>query len=271
MNQQIKKKLAAALVIPLFVTTVLSPSLCVTGCSQEEVASISEIAEQDTVIDEQALTLPTAGISAILTDTEVEQPTPTPEPETYTDGWVNVQSINVREEPNTDSTILDTYEYNTFVSKTDENNEWVKIKYEDGYAYINSEYISNTENEPLSPYQELIDSLTEDEKYLIYQITYLESGNQSMEGQRAVVEVILNRVLSDKFPNTVEGVLSQPGQFTTWKNRNSAAHNAEQEEALELVYKNAPVLTLDYLMFSRGQFSWGRNYIQIEDHWFGTF
>ena len=269
MNQQIKKKLAAIFVIPLFVATVLFPTLCITSCSQEEAASISEIAEQDTVIDEQALTLSTAGIPATLTDIEVEHPTP--EPEIYTRGWINVQSANVQKEPNVDSTILDTYEYNTLVLKTNENDKWVKIKYKNNYAYINSKYISDTKNKPLSPHQILIDSLTENEKYLIYQITYLESGNQSMEGQRAVIEVILNRVLSDKFPNTVEGVLSQPGQFKTWKNRNAAAHNKEQEEALELVYKNDPILTLDYLMFSRGQFSWGRNYIQIEDHWFGTF
>ena len=92
-----------------------------------------------------------------------------------------------------------------------------------------------------------------------------------MEGQRAVVEVILNRVLSDKYPNTVERVLSQSGQFVTWAYRNSKSHNEEQEEALQLVYEEEPILTLDYLMFSRGKFSWGRNYIKIGDHWFGTF
>ena len=117
----------------------------------------------------------------------------------------------------------------------------------------------------------MIESLTDDEKYLIYQITFLEAGNQSIDGQRAVIEVILNRVLSDKYPDTVEGVLSQSGQFTTWSCRNCKSHNEEQEDALELVYTEAPVLTLDYLMFSRGKFSWGKNYIKIGNHWFGTF
>ena len=151
------------------------------------------------------------------------------------------------------------------------NEEWVKIKYEDDFAYLSNKYISDTECAPLNPYADLIDTLTDDEKYLIYQITFLEAGNQSMEGQRAVIEVILNRVLSNKYPNTVERVLSQSGQFVTWAYRNSKSHNEEQEEALQLVYEEEPILTLDYLMFSRGKFSWGRNYIKIGDHWFGTF
>ena len=151
------------------------------------------------------------------------------------------------------------------------NEEWVKIKYEDDFAYLSNKYISDTECAPPNPYADLIDTLTDDEKYLIYQITFLEAGNQSMEGQRAVVEVILNRVLSDRYPNTVERVLSQSGQFVTWSYRNSKSHNEEQEEALQLVYEEEPILTLDYLMFSMGKFSWGRNYIKIGDHWFGTF
>ena len=145
------------------------------------------------------------------------------------------------------------------------------FKYEDDFAYLSNKYISDTECTPLNPYADLIDTLTDDEKYLIYQITFLEAGNQSMEGQRAVVEVILNRVLSDKYPNTIKEVLSQSGQFVTWSYRNSKSHNEEQEEALQLVYKEEPILTLNYLMFSRGKFSWGRNYIKIGDHWFGTF
>ena len=48
-------------------------------------------------------------------------------------------------------------------------------------------------------------------------------------------------------------------------------YNEEQKKALQLVYEEEPILTLDYLMFSRGKFSWGRNYIKIGDHWFGTF
>ena len=42
-----------------------------------------------------------------------------------------------------------------------------------------------------------------------------EAGNQNMEVQEAVATVILNRVAcEDKFPGTVEGVLTQKNQFS---------------------------------------------------------
>ena len=45
-----------------------------------------------------------------------------------------------------------------------------------------------------------------------------ESGNQSLKGMMAVGNVLLNRVKSPAFPNTIEGVLAQKNQFTTYKN-----------------------------------------------------
>ena len=40
-----------------------------------------------------------------------------------------------------------------------------------------------------------------------------EAGNQSDLGKRLVADTILNRVESDKFPNTVYEVIMQPGQY----------------------------------------------------------
>ena len=282
MIKQSKKKLLAFLTVGATIGLIFALLSYAKASCVEEQETVSEIAEQKSVIDEQAMMLPLAGVSKALYgkplvleknnmvnvgSNYVEEKEPV---EIYNDGWTNA-SVNLRAEPNTDSEILTTLKYNSCISYTQENDEWVKVEYEDGFAYLKEEYISDTENEPLSPYYELITNLTDNEKYLIYQITYLEAGNQSMEGQRAVIEVILNRVLSDKYPDTVEGVLSQSGQFVTWKNRNAKSHNEEQEEALELVFTEQPVLTLDYMMFSMGQFSWGRNYVKIGDHWFGTF
>ena len=294
MIKQTKKKVFALLGIVGLIGILSIPAVA-QAPSMPEQNTQSEVAEQKSVIEEQAIMLPYAGapfalgnngalkLNTLIMDvndtprvcapyTVVEPKTTEEEPveEIFCNGWTNAK-VNVRTEPNTDSEILTTFKYNTVIEYTNVNEEWVKIKYEDDFAYLNNKYISDTECAPLSPYVDLIDTLTDDEKYLIYQITFLEAGNQSMEGQRAVVEVILNRVLSDEYPDTVEGVLSQSGQFTTWPYCNSKSHNEEQEEALQLVYEEEPVLTLDYLMFSRGKFSWGRNYIKIGDHWFGTF
>jgi len=45
-----------------------------------------------------------------------------------------------------------------------------------------------------------------------------EAGNQDIFGKRLVVDVILNRVDSDRFPDDIESVISQKYHFTTFWN-----------------------------------------------------
>ncbi|MCR5785219.1 MAG: cell wall hydrolase [Eubacterium sp.] len=52
-----------------------------------------------------------------------------------------------------------------------------------------------------------------DEK-LLAAIIYCEAGGESYEGQLAVGSVVMNRVNSSSFPNTVRGVIYQSGQFS---------------------------------------------------------
>lgn len=49
---------------------------------------------------------------------------------------------------------------------------------------------------------------------LLSAIIYCEAGNQPYEGQLAVGSVILNRVASSSFPNSISGVIYQSGQFS---------------------------------------------------------
>ena len=46
-------------------------------------------------------------------------------------------------------------------------------------------------------------------------IIYCEAGNQPYEGQVAVGAVIMNRVKSGCYPNSIEEVIYQSGQFRT--------------------------------------------------------
>lgn len=48
---------------------------------------------------------------------------------------------------------------------------------------------------------------------LLASIIFCEAGNQSYEGQVAVGAVVMNRISSDKFPDTMEEVIYQSGQF----------------------------------------------------------
>ena len=56
--------------------------------------------------------------------------------------------------------------------------------------------------------------LTPREKELLTKLVYAEAGGEPLEGQIAVAAVVLNRVRSPKFPDTVWDVIHQPGQFT---------------------------------------------------------
>ena len=121
-----------------------------------------------------------------------------------------------------------------------------------------------------NPYYITIYNLTDEEKELIYKITFAESGNQEIEGQRAVIEVILNRLHSEYYPNTIEEVLSQKGQFSTWGKIKYIEYNEEQIEALKLVCSEEPILNdPSYMYFNGVPFKSTQDNIQIGDHWFG--
>jgi spore germination cell wall hydrolase CwlJ-like protein len=66
------------------------------------------------------------------------------------------------------------------------------------------------EEATVSPYYM---ELSEEDIYLIACIVDWEANSESYEGKLAVANVILNRVRSSAYPNTVSGVIYQRGQF----------------------------------------------------------
>ena len=56
---------------------------------------------------------------------------------------------------------------------------------------------------------------TEDDLWYLSRVIQAESGYCSQEMQEAVGSVVLNRVASDRFPNTIPEVVEQPGQYST--------------------------------------------------------
>ena len=89
------------------------------------------------------------------------------------------------------------------------------------------------------------------------QVTFAEAGNQSAEGQQAVVEVILNRVLHTAFPDTVHDVLHQDEhtkvpQFSTVYSIGRVEPNAMQYAAIEAALYGTPILDADVVFFSTG-------------------
>lgn len=80
----------------------------------------------------------------------------------------------------------------------DEQTGYIRLYTQQGQAYITpgSVYYNN------------------DDFYWLSRIIYSESGNQPLAGKIAVGNVVMNRVASYKFPNTVKGVIFQTNQFS---------------------------------------------------------
>lgn len=57
-------------------------------------------------------------------------------------------------------------------------------------------------------------SFAEGDRYLLANLIYCEAGGEPYNGQVAVGSVVMNRVLSSVYPNTVTGVIYQSGQFS---------------------------------------------------------
>ena len=68
------------------------------------------------------------------------------------------------------------------------------------------------------------------EIYWLSRIIYAEANGQPFDGMIGVGNVVLNRVASSRFPNSVEGVVFEPGQFTPVDN--GTIYNTPSAEAV---------------------------------------
>ena len=99
----------------------------------------------------------------------------------------------------------------------------------------------------------------QDDLFWLSRVIHKESGNQPMEGKMAVGNVVLNRVADPVFPDTVEGVLAQKNQFSTYKSGVLAATEPSQSStiAAKLVMDGGVVEeTKGALYFDSGSNSW---------------
>ena len=128
------------------------------------------------------------------------------------------------------------------------------------------------ERETFNLYEHIAMEMTSEEMRLLETILALEAQDEPYEGQKAVVEVIFNRVLSPDFPDNVYDVLSQKGQFATWKWRNKPYNtpNKTQTDVIAEVIANGnqnTVLPEGYVFFSVGKVN-GTDFIKIGNHQF---
>lgn len=73
---------------------------------------------------------------------------------------------------------------------------------------------------------------SDNDLYILSHIISAESGNCSEDMMIAVGSVVLNRVEDERFPDTIEEVVFQPGQYSpTW---NGSFYDEPTDEAVEV-------------------------------------
>ena len=93
------------------------------------------------------------------------------------------------------------------IAEQEKDIEALKKKYEEELAM--SQQASKAERRDIS---EVV--FEENDRYLLANLIYCEAGGESYEGQLAVGAVVINRVLSSCYPDTVTGVIYQRKQFS---------------------------------------------------------
>lgn len=110
----------------------------------------------------------------------------------------------------------ETETYVQYIERSDENENNLKVielynvEPDESLLGYTSEDVTVTDScQYFSQDTDFTYSITEEEKYLLAKITQCEAGNQNIETKELIVSVVLNRVESDKFPNTIEGVIKE--------------------------------------------------------------
>lgn len=112
--------------------------------------------------------------------------------------------------------------------------------------------------------------LSLEEIELLGRIVQLECGYDIPESKFATIETIFNRVADARYPNTLTEVLSQKGQFSTWKNRSIAKATPTDDTytCISMVLNGQTnVLEMDSMKFNNKPI--GKSPIKIGKQYYG--
>lgn len=120
--------------------------------------------------------------------------------------------------------------------------------------------------------------VTSVEREMLARLLWTEARGESIECQRAVVSVVMNRVRSDSFPNSIEEVIKQKNsgvpQFDLGDKLYDVTPNETQYEAVDYVIWNGCTVP-DWVEYFRANHhhEWGgyTQYVRIDHTYFGGF
>lgn len=93
--------------------------------------------------------------------------------------------------------------------------------------------------------------LTDAETDTLARVIWLEARGEPFEGQQAVADVVFNRMLSPAFPDTLDEVIYQEGQFSTAERVQSAEPTEAQYIAISTALSGPSILPLEVVFFSQ--------------------
>ena len=150
---------------------------------------------------------------------------------------VTADTLRVRKEATTESGVYGLVPAGDVFEVVAEEGEWVVIDYEGANGYVNSDYVAisfhidtgetmtqieereaaeraaEREANRIQMYETYLAANASDVE-LLGALIQCEAGNQPYEGKVAVGAVVMNRVRSGAYPDTIYGVISASGQFT---------------------------------------------------------
>ena len=110
-------------------------------------------------------------------------------------------------------------------------------------------------------------TLTWEEIQLLARVIWVEARGECAEGQQAVAEVVLNRLVSDNYADTLSGVIYAENQFNSVPFLDDAEPGQAQYEAIDRALNGPYVLSMDVVKFANyivNDAIWG----QIGGHYF---
>lgn len=146
---------------------------------------------------------------------------------------IETEILRVRTEPNRDAEVVglltsdDELEIIEFIDE-----DWISVEYEDETRYVSAEYVDVDfhidEGETLVAIKKREEAERQakltanrgavvvggDDLRLLAALIQCEAGGETSNGKLAVGAVVMNRVRSGAYPNTISGVIFASGQFT---------------------------------------------------------
>lgn len=149
---------------------------------------------------------------------------------------IKTETLRVRKEPNEDSSILGLIAQDDMLEVIEiVNDDWISVYFENDKAYVSAKYvkvdfridagetmasIKKREEEAAAIRKQEIANANQaviadaDDLRLMAALIQCEAGSEPYEGKLAVGSVVMNRVRSGAYPNTISGVIYASGQFT---------------------------------------------------------